>query len=293
MQPVLHTPLAALATKQHGHVHLHQLAALGIGRGSVRWRIEQGHLLPVHRGVYAVGHRPGGTFARCSAAVLACGADAVVAGRSAAALHGFLPFDAHAPVEILAVRQIAAQRGIRTRRTRRLPRHHVMRKAGIACTAPGRTILDLAHTETRDLVLRAAMEAEFRGLVDLRRLEAERLPGRGSAALDHLLDHVRAKTRSELEAAFLSLVAQAGLPRPEVDVPIARLRADFAWPDHRVVVETDGYETHRGRRAFERDRRRIALLWRAGWDVLPTTWNQVEHEPGLVAGALRAKLDRA
>jgi very-short-patch-repair endonuclease len=57
---------------------------------------------------------------------------------------------------------------------------------------------------------------------------------------------------------------------------------DFHWPDHRLIVETDGWRFHRHRRRFESDRARDAQLQAAGWTVLRFTWRQVVRETLLV-----------
>lgn len=48
--------MAVLATKQYGVVNRTQLAALGFGGRAIQIRLRDGHLHPLHRGVYAVGH---------------------------------------------------------------------------------------------------------------------------------------------------------------------------------------------------------------------------------------------
>ncbi len=53
-----------------------------------------------------------------------------------------------------------------------------------------------------------------------------------------------APTRSELERAFLRAVLKAGLPPPEVNRRVGPYVVDFAWPERRVVVETDGERFH-------------------------------------------------
>ena len=68
---------------------------------------------------------------------------------------------------------------------------------------------------------------------------------------------------------------------------------DFLWPVQRLIAETDGYETHRTREAFEGDRRRDQLLDAAGYRTLRLTWRQLRDEPDRVAQTLRAALDRA
>jgi hypothetical protein len=84
-------------------------------------------------------------------------------------------------------------------------------------------------------------------------------------------------TRSELEAWFLTLVREAGLPEPLVNFSLAapdhpRLEVDFYWPTHRLIVELDSWETHRTRAAFEQDRARDAALTAIGCKVLRFTW---------------------
>jgi very-short-patch-repair endonuclease len=56
------------------------------------------------------------------------------------------------------------------------------------------------------------------------------------------------------------------------------------------VVEVDGYETHRTRAAFERDRARDGALQVAGYRVLRFTWRMIEREPESVAATIRSML---
>jgi very-short-patch-repair endonuclease len=55
------------------------------------------------------------------------------------------------------------------------------------------------------------------------------------------------------------------------------------------VVEVDGYGTHGGRVAFERDRRRDQVLVAAGYRVIRITWRQLTQEPyGVIARLAQA-----
>jgi len=65
---------------------------------------------------------------------------------------------------------------------------------------------------------------------------------------------------------------------------------DFAWPEHGVLVETDGWATHGYRAAFERDRARDAQLASRGYVVLRFTWRQIVEEPMRVAATIAATL---
>ncbi len=65
---------------------------------------------------------------------------------------------------------------------------------------------------------------------------------------------------------------------------------DAYWPDHHLIVELDGYETHGTRQAFEGDRERDAALLLAGYRVVRITWRQLTREPETVVGRLRRLL---
>ena len=79
------TRIAMLAARQGGVVGHAQLRVLGLSAAGIDRRIAAGRLHPLHRGVYAVGHQQVGEVGRRWAAVLACGAEAVLSHRKAAA----------------------------------------------------------------------------------------------------------------------------------------------------------------------------------------------------------------
>jgi very-short-patch-repair endonuclease len=100
--------------------------------------------------------------------------------------------------------------------------------------------------------------------------------------------------RNDFERRFLALVRRARLPRPSVNEWMAiageEMQCDFVWHAQRVVVEVDGWDTHRTRHAFEEDRRRDRVLRLNGWTPLRFTWADVTHAPREVIQTLRAFL---
>ena len=66
--------------------------------------------------------------------------------------------------------------------------------------------------------------------------------------------------------------------------------ADFHWPDHNLIVETDGAATHLTPAAFEQDRARDAHLTALGYRVVRVTWRQLTERPHEVARLLRRLL---
>ena len=97
---------------------------------------------------------------------------------------------------------------------------------------------------------------------------------------------------NEFERRFFDLCRRAGLPLPQTQVPIGPYVVDFLWPEHRLVVETDGARVHRTRRAFENDRVKAADLAVLGLTHVPVTWRRLTREPAKVEQTLRALLAR-
>ena len=90
-------------------------------------------------------------------------------------------------------------------------------------------------------------------------------------------------TKSELERRFLAIVARHTLPHPKVNTRIKGYEADFAWPEAKVIVETDGFAAHGTRRAFEADRVRDRRLGRAGFRTIRLTPRSLAYEAEIVA----------
>jgi len=259
--------IARVAARQHGVVTIEQLVTAGVASSSVSRRVQAGRLHRVFRGVYAVGHAGLSSEGRWIAAVLACGEGAVLSHRSAAELWGML--EAHGPpVHVIARRSAGRKhRGLRAHRSPSLTLHETTSHRGIAVTTPARTLADLRHVESPGMVRKAIRQAEYLGL-PLGEIQTD-------------------GTRSDLERAFLLLCRRYRLPAPEVNQRIGPYTVDFLWRDRRLVVETDGYATHRGRQAFEDDRARDSHLTALGYNVLRFTYHRLTCDAPAVAIAVR------
>jgi len=266
--------IAEHARRQHGAVSIGQLRAAGLSDAAVSKRCRSGRLHRLHRGVYAVGHIAANAERRWMAAVLALGDGAVLSHRSAAELWDLLPTQP-GPVDVsLPSRSGRLRRkGIRVHRPTALEPAETTRRRGISVTSPARTIADLQRAVAAWESRRAIRQAEFVGL-----------------AVDPVLQPDR--TRSELERKFLQLCRRHQLPRPAVNLRIDSLTVDFCWAEERLVVETDGYRSHRGRAAFEDDRARDLKLRALGYEVQRLSYRQVLEEGDEIAAVLRGALDR-
>ena len=288
----LNHPELAVARRQHWVVTTDQLLALGLSAEAIRHRVRSGRLHRVHKGVYAVGRPDLTREGRWMAAVLACAPDGVLGDLAAAALWQLVErYDG--PPHVLVPTQAgrSAPRGVRLHRCATLVAADVTRHSGIPVTGLERTLRDVARTAP-DRLKACVRAAERTHGLDLAALHA--------ACLEPETDIGRARLRrllavyvpvglseSEFEARFLELCDRHRLPRPDQQLRVARHRADFVWHDVRLVVETDGRDTHARAMAFRDDRVKDRALKRAGHEVLRFTWGEVVHESGPVAREVR------
>jgi very-short-patch-repair endonuclease len=93
---------------------------------------------------------------------------------------------------------------------------------------------------------------------------------------------------------FARLCRDHDLPVPQSQVRVKLAgrwrRLDFAYPERKIVIEIDGYESHTTWDGFEDDRVRQNALVAAGWIVLRFTRAQLLRQPGVVASTLRGLL---
>ena len=289
--------LAELAGRQWGVVSVGQLSAVGIGRAGVTRRVQGGRLRRVHRGVYAVGGAVLPREGRCLAAVLACGPRAVLSHVSAAVHWNLLSYEPPRP-EVTAPASRKAVPGIRLHRSHSLDAQDTTNHQGIPTTTVYRTLLDIAAHVPKHHLERALAQAERLQPYDhtaITETIARANGHRGTRRLATAIQEDPQFTRGELEARMRKLARDHGLPQPAfnytLDVPDHQgLEADCCFPTHRVVIEMDGWETHRIRHAFESDRAKDAALTAAGYAVVCFTYRQLRDDPDSVADRIRAVL---
>jgi very-short-patch-repair endonuclease len=251
-----------------------QLVAIGLSPSAVSRLVRAGRLHRLYRGVYAVGHRRLSREGWWLAAVLACGPDAVLSHRSAAALWGMRP-QSSGPIEVTVpgTGGRTKRRGLRVHRSTCLDPSTTTRTKSIPVTTPARTISDLRRILPPDQINAAIRRAE------VLRLDIGAQPG-----------YVPDRARSELERMLLRVCRKHGLPPPEVNVSVGPYWVDFLWRDRKLIIETDSYQHHGTRSAFESDRERDVQLRLMGFTCLRFTHRQVS-DAGAFAATLAALLD--
>lgn len=212
--------VALLAAEQHGVIATRQLKACGVDNDAIRVRVARGNLHPVFRGVYAAGHAALTQTALFAAAVLACGARAVLSHYAAAAHLGLMRWGGDRDPEVI-VAGAGGRRidGIKAHRSK-LDGRDVWTRENIAVTSPARTILDIAATKPQKPLRRMVRQAQAEQHVNVRQLLEilHRHPCHpGAAKLRAVIADGAAPTRSEHEDNVLDLISEAGLERPEIN----------------------------------------------------------------------------
>jgi very-short-patch-repair endonuclease len=269
--------IAELAMRPHGVFTSVHLAEVGVDSNAIARRVRSRRLYRLHLRVYSAippQHlKPEGHWL---AAVYACGPGAVLSHLAAAALWGLRPPPAIIDVTVPTANGRKRRNGLRIHRSTSLTTQEATIRRGIPVTTAARTIADLRRMLPRREVAAAIAEAEVK-----------RLPVGDRSGFLH------EPTRSELERAFLRLCRRHRLPMPEVNVRVGPYTVDFLWREANVIVETDGFETHGNRSAFEADRARDADLTVMGYEVIRFTWRQLSDDPAVVAAIIRTVLSRA
>jgi hypothetical protein len=291
--------VAIIATAQGGVVSLDQLRQEGVSSKVAADRGRDRSYHRVHRGVYALGHRSISRNAHLRAALLACGEGAVISHGTAAAFHGLWDewphfIDVTVPVE--AGRKID---GVRCRRCRYPEPEEVEVLYGVTVTTVARTLVDLAGILHLPALRQVVGRVAIRRKLDLQAVDVAIYNGRrrrGLKGLELALLPYRTNdgkvpdVRSDLETLLLPHLLEMGLPRPINNAPLhiegERFLVDFFWEQERVVVETDGRETHETPIAFQSDRRRDQFLAAAGYRVLRITWCQLRDEREVVVNRI-------
>jgi very-short-patch-repair endonuclease len=286
--------IAAVAGPQHGVISRKQLLALGLSDGMIMYRVKIGRLHRLHAGVYGVGHRPVSPLAHAFAAVLAAGQGAALSHSSAATLWG-ISKDWRTPLEVTA-RSARRRAGIRFHRSKALLPQDITMHFGIPVTTPARTVLDNTPRLSDRALARAVNDlrhARYLALADLAELLARYPQTRATNRVRAYLAHPeRPPTRSEFEDAFLIFAERNHLPEPLVNTQVAGHEADVFFPEHKLVVELDGWDFHSDRFHFESDRDRDPDLLAAGIATVRLTWERLHLKPAREAARLDAILAR-
>ena len=200
----------------------------------------------------------------------------ILAGFSAAALHGARWIDPARPATIIDTNRRPAA-GVQVWEER-IADDEICLVDGMRLTTPARTALDLARRYSLNDAV-AAVDA-LAHAVELKSVDIELLVDRyrgrrgmkGAAAALELID---GGAQSPKETWLRLLLLNAGFPRPQTQIAVRNewgwvdAYLDMGWEDIKVAVEYDGDQHRSSRYQYVKDIRRLEMLdQRYGWLVV-------------------------
>ncbi|ASU81702.1 hypothetical protein CDO52_01830 [Nocardiopsis gilva YIM 90087] len=273
-----------LAARQHGAIQTRQARDLGVSCSVIDRLVRQGHWRRVHDGVSIIhaclpretearAVRPSLLLTRLTAALLAVGPDAFVAGESAAhlwRLQGLPRWRWADPVHVIIPPHGASRttRGV-VQHTWEITREEMVVHQGLQVTAPGRTLRDTVLRVDRQCAVSLMDSALNRSLVrvgELEGLEAANRNRRGSRRTRSWWGQADPRAESTFETRVRLICTDGGLPPDELQHPFFTPsgafagRVDMYWRSRRLAIECDGREPHRRPEVLANDRRRQNAL---------------------------------
>jgi very-short-patch-repair endonuclease len=285
--------LGELAASQHGHVTRTQLLSAGVPASTIRNWLAAGRLIHVFHGVYALAYRRADPLSRAQAALLATGDRSALAGETASALWDVGQRWPAVPQTI--GRTHRRPTGIKYVRSKTLLRRDVTMISGLRVTSAARTVLDVAPLLSDKRLERAINGLRVRRVISTQQLDdvVSRNPKHpGASILKWQLGRAQKEpSRSELELVFVDLLRRSHLPMPLINTHIGRFRVDAYFPEHRLIVELDGWTTHQTKAAFEHDRRQdVEIFERTGIPTVRFTYDQTLLSAAKTARQLKSIL---
>jgi hypothetical protein len=199
----------------------------------------------------------------------------VIAGFSAAAVHGSKWVDAARPVDIIHDNRHSLP-GLQIWGDG-LERDEFELVGDVPVTTAARTALDMAcwyPATTAVAAVDALARATELKMADVELLVTRHRGRRGLERARASLDLVDAGAQSPKETWLRLILIQAGLPRPQTQIPVrdefgqAIAYLDMGWEDVKVAVEYDGDHHRSDRSQFGWDIRRLERLQQKGWIVI-------------------------
>lgn len=237
----------------------------------------------IHPDVYVSPGADLTAWSRAQAAWLWSRRRGVIAGQSAAAMHGAKWVDARQAAELLYDHR-RPPAGIHTW-SDRVADDEIQPISGMNTTTPARTALDLARRYPVGKAV-AAIDALARA-TDLKLADVEMLAERyrGSRGIRNAriaLDLVDPGAESPRETWLRLLLVRAGFPRPQTQIPVydeyGQLVAviDMGWAGIKVGVDYEGDHHRTDRRTFNKDIKRAEALTELGWTDVRVTVEDTE-----------------
>jgi hypothetical protein len=274
---------ASYADGQFGLVTRAQAMQTGMTGAAIRWQLESGRWVQVHRGVYRTMPGRDDWISRAMAGLLRVGHPAALCGPSAGFLWQLVPHpgdDVHVVVPV--TRRPVSTPGLVVARSR-----HSVERTHYREWPPridmDHTVFDLAQGQSLDRAVGLVAKAvqSHRTTVRNLRLALEQRPTQTHFGVLHdVLADVAEGVESSAERRYVNDVERAhGLPTANRQVWSGPWRCDNEYDLVRVKLEVDGRLGHAGWSGQQQDGRRDRRHATGGWLTVRVFWSDVGATP--------------
>ncbi len=293
--------IVAVAKSQRGAFSRSQAHGAGLTDHQLRSRVRSGVLEQIGPNAFRLPGTDSSATARLIGTLLDVGEPVWAAGPTAAALYRLDGFELREPFHVVTLRERRIRRAaVVVHQAQYLPPNDVGEIDGVPTVKATRTLVDLARmvdrptlTRAVDAAIRDRLTSEEALLRRIARLEGRGHGRLGTDALLAVLEGVEIErgAQSYLERAFLKLLDEQGLPRPDTQVVLGRagdslVRVDCRFAGTPVVVELLGYRFHRTPAQLSRDAERMNDLLARGYRPYQFSYHHVIDQPAVVVRTL-------
>ena len=295
--------LGPIAESQHGVFSLDQARRVGVERSTLDKRVARGALTKAQSTVYAFPGSAATWQREVTSLVLSVPGLAAASHKTAAFIWGMTSFEPETTEVVTARHRRIHRQNPQIHESKDLQPADVTVVDGIPTTTSVRTVVDVGASASQQYVehcLDTGLRLELFTLMEVQAFikRVARSGRSGIGKIRPLVDERigwHAATESALEDRFRRLITRSGLPVPASQYLVHEAsavvcRADFAYPDHRILIELDGEQYHMDRATFQNDREKQNRAHALGWTVYRFTWRQVKEAPESVVATLSAAL---
>jgi very-short-patch-repair endonuclease len=290
--------VSALAAKTRGVFRGRDAEALRVTRRQFRTLIATGVIERELPDTYRMSAIARTHDVALQAALLWAGESAAGAGASAGFVYGLESVAPPSPCEIgVPHAERPRTRAVIVHRLRN-PRSMMVRThRGFRVTGVESTLVALAATLDSEAFEVACEDARRRQLTSVPALSAylDRFGERGRSGVGTLRGLLRQldpahPSASTLEVKTRRLLVAHGVGNFVREFPLDGRRFDFAFPQSRVILETNGRRWHTDPLDFEHDNEKWSVPARHGYRLVFATWRRVVHQPNALLRELRTTL---
>lgn len=149
---------------------------------------------------------------------------------------------------------------------------------GLPVTAKPLTVLEVCSAREMD----RALQIEAVDVKDMAAALDRNARAQGLTEARKIFNVACGDTESRAERLFADLLTVHEITGWRSQLPFRGYTIDFAFPEHKLAVEINGWAFHRSHKRWMSDQNKSNALTAAGWSVLNFSWHHLVEDPEAV-----------